>query len=577
VFFLGLILSLFHLFLGPGLLLSRYLKIELRPFDRVLFVFLSSNLIAYTFSGFLVLGGIFGRFSIVVLSLVELVWICSVGFDRFKRFAAGSPTTPNIQVNIGWISLPLFIWLAERLKPFAIDIGNSLKEPFIMWDATVSWNRWALAWLNGLDPAPLYHYPQLVPLSWAQIYAGLGHPIEYFAKIPIIVSFLLMLIAAHKTLQPKSLNWSLASGGIFLGIVHSWMGTYFFGGYVDSFVLCSAVWFLYVIKFEMKAPQLVVLALICGWAASVKQSGFFLFVPFFVFCWRERKVLKQISASLGITIILALLIPVLVFLSLHIRTRMGLDTSEILHVVSLASQNRTWIEVLFNSLELLTNKLGLYLIFIFFGLMTTWRGAGSNVRVFILTGIAPTLCFWSFFYSYDERNLSIAIGVLAVWAAGSLAHVANYLPRLRFLDNWRWVPLLIFLFIATDFIKGQQLANDMITKQEGQYILRGNSNLNNWLLKQENRKFASFNYPYVEWIPSLKPTVKNYSLPDKQSLEELKTSVLNCKINGIVLGGTSCVACKDFLGRLVDENLAIKTSQSFEGYEVYEILCKISQ
>jgi hypothetical protein len=331
--------------------------------------------------------------------------------------------------------------------------GRQYNNVFTVWDAIVSWDRWALDWYQGKLPSITWHYPQLIPTAWSLTYI--------FIDEPIIKQFARWLMGVFEIFIPLTffiMGWLKRSSAYFWGCtVSAWLflklGSQAFGN-VDTALACLsliAISCLLLAFDEADARQHFLLvffgALIAAASAMTKQAGLwtvFIFPIFYSINHSKDKPYRLTRRQW-------LMLISLVFLAVgpwniykQVQITMGLDSSELSTIVSFAHNNRNLSErAVFAYLTLKEHLGGKDYLLYFYLISSTFLMAFSlkiqKIRWILFLINIPHILVWIFMLSYDERNLTyvlpfigLSMGVGLDWLVSNLSQITpNLLIKLQ--------------------------------------------------------------------------------------------------------------------------------------------------
>ena len=291
------VISILQCLLLPGLLITLRMS-RLQWPERLLLAIPLSLILNYFLVLSLVLAGAYTRTALVVIVVIELGLLALSAWKARSRAHLGPGSVGR---GARTISLPaadtaLGALVAVGLIPFAYTAYVQAGTIFTLWDAVVSWNRWAIVWHNGGIPRDSLTYPQAIPVLYSMIYKFIGDPeVQFFPKAlavayPLVAAGTLVRIAS---LHAPSRFVALLSVPIFVWLAgQQYSGLIFvFGGYVDAVIAYFAVVAVYLFALLARARdedpgrfwddrRLYLALVIVSGAAIVKQTGGFLALLF---------------------------------------------------------------------------------------------------------------------------------------------------------------------------------------------------------------------------------------------------------------------------------------------------------
>ena len=395
----------------------------------------------------------------------------------------------------------VIFFLMLALVCFALTLGELYKNKdniFTMWDAVVSWNEWAIQWAHGSVPAGTGQYPQLLPINWSIAYVLMqDHSVQFFNKASVSLFFcytlLILLDDGIRKQQVRSIFGVIFAYYLISHILKSFAVSGLADLPVAFFSFLSILYLLQLyesptLKKNMHQfnASLLTAALLCAAAMNTKQAALFTLLIFtaLIFLIIKKRYThsywqmgRQFLVLLGI--ILALGLP------WHIKKRIDIqkqkDTSNIEYVTQGIHGNRNYWQRNYRALASIDGHLGPAAKYILPILLVAalWRHATALILLFHML---PFLFLWTTFYSYDERNLALALPPTALLLGQGLEVWRNLINK-YFSNTKRVQPfriayvLFAFLIIvlgANSRIKSSYLREQQLTKQR----LSGDTQIN---------------------------------------------------------------------------------------------------
>ena len=198
------------------------------------------------------------------------------------------PIQARIKVN-KWTVVNLIILILLAVYLFT----NKYTLAFRNWDAVVSWNRWAEELSMNDYFAGGNIYPVFFPGLWALIYKAVGGFEHVVVAKTSLMIMPVMVFLSH--LRLYRIHWWLgAVASFFLGYIFLFAIEYpLLNGYMDGPVTacigaCILIWLYssYLYQNEDKSEwthNLLILAMLVGISAVVKQAGLVILTMFIVF------------------------------------------------------------------------------------------------------------------------------------------------------------------------------------------------------------------------------------------------------------------------------------------------------
>jgi len=450
-FILGL-LSLIQITFLPGFLVSKVLKIE--GFIKTLVLSFGLSLII---NHFLIFGltalGIYKTYIIYFIFGIELLLIKLLGFDSYLKLSNLKFYQLNIiqefkQNNSFSSILRTIVYLGclAVVALFLVYMATNIGNIFHTGDDVVSWNKWAVQWSGNSFPAITWHYPQLLPANWSISYVFMKNSnIQFFAKfiMPLFSLFtlLLMLDLAFTTKKTGFFIAVIATGLIIESLCSK---TTIQSGYVDlavAFFAFSSIYCLIKARFAEEKNKVIIYFILgsffCIGASVTKQAGLYIEIlyPLFAYLLVFRNS-KLIGNSEKIKLLLVSFFFMFVLSSVwyvykEIQIVNHIDDSEISYVTNAIHNGKTYFERFMTGIDLLKREFGdinIYFVFIFMFLsiltpLTRW--------LFLLI-IMPFILIWAIFYSYDIRNVTLALPFMGLCYGFGISFIIEKLKFIRF-------------------------------------------------------------------------------------------------------------------------------------------------
>lgn len=196
--YLKAVLALFIIFVLPGLLVVRVLKIDELP-QRWLAVFLSSLVVNHV--AIVIIAALGAKPAVIYAGMVPCLFVTLIVLElrQPKSLAAASEIRSS---DLFWLLFSLIVLGATYSEIWPRGVPAAFEAP----DVSGAWNGWALGWAEGLFPNS-YGYPQFVPTIWAVAYVVTGSQLHYFA----FYCYLVLIVAP------------LALAAMVLGRLHWWL------------------------------------------------------------------------------------------------------------------------------------------------------------------------------------------------------------------------------------------------------------------------------------------------------------------------------------------------------------------
>lgn len=347
-------------------------------------------------------------------------------------------------------------------------------EVFRLFDAVVSWNRWAVDWAHNTFPYKTAEYPQLIPANWSLTYVIINnYDVQLFARalMPLFPLGIMLLL----------LDWSFKQNsqeGLAAVLFFSLMMLYFYepaamiDGYVDiavaffGLLVCSSIYHQSADGLRSWREMLVA-GLFAAGAALTKQAGIFVLAAFAG--WSVWYIRKNYSgqgreAARCLSTVLAVIVIVGAwYLAKELQIARGMDYSAVQLVTHDIYGGASLPQRLINGAGLLVNARG-EAGFPIFVVLSAAFVSGLGCRRTWIGGILSIvyIIIWGLFFSYDTRNLTLVYPVLAlIMARGISVLIGPWSYR------WGWGLIIITISLAgftflTGFFKTVWLSHNLV-------------------------------------------------------------------------------------------------------------------
>jgi hypothetical protein len=467
----------------PGYLVTRWLRLDDGFAKTWVSSFGISLVINYHLTLLLSSVNAYGRSALCILIALEILALgltLQARSSRLPRATAASPLTrflcPEVPGEAAVVSKARLLLLLVGVAPlvyFATFLPGAFTTIFSGYDALVSWNRWAIDWLNGRWPAWTMHYPQLIPANWSMLYAIAGGELQFLPKgLSVFFPATTVLMLIDLGLRKARPEYMLAAA-LTAVLMSESDGLYIASGYADlpiSFFALAPIYLLFCAEEESDGSRVrahVAVATICAAGCGLtKQAGFYLAA---VFPWilllfmrnrfRSSGGMRILPAVAVVTCVLLLLIvPWHVYKEIQVFQGFEVRENPMTYAVhrgrSLPERAiwawRVWDAHLSTALACcLALAVGLSLVF---------RRA---LPLTLLLTIPYTL-IWAFLFSYDRRNLALAwpfigisagAGVGAAWTWLSEGWKARGLPK----HLGAWLAAIAAIGVSTPWILREEI------------------------------------------------------------------------------------------------------------------------
>ena len=317
---------------------------------------------------------------------------------------------------------------------------NSFGSVFLLGDAVVSWDRWAMEWAAGRAAGSGY-YPQLLPTNWSLSYVMTQNTdVKMFAKaiMPLFAlgTALLMLDMFHKTGQ-----WLwLASVSSYTAILYYFCAPKFISsGYMEvASAFFGFLTFYSLLQMAMSrglsSSEVLVPVVFASSAFLTKQGGIFILVAalawLVVYFVRNRRHLswRLAIAALGLILMLNWW-----YVVKQWRVSQGVEGTNLRYLTEKIHAGRSYSERWEHAFGLGENKRGIVIApFVHLAGLIIAVGLGNPLgRVAILGFLLPFYLLWAFFFSYESRTLAIAVPFMGLALACGLATIVGIAARVK--------------------------------------------------------------------------------------------------------------------------------------------------
>jgi hypothetical protein len=371
--------------------------------------------------------------AVIALEILALSRVLRTRRERIRGGAADSPLTrflcPEREGASGGVSkarlLLFFLGIAPILY-FATFLPGAFTTVFAGYDALVSWNRWAMDWMNGRFPTWTMHYPQLIPANWSMLYAIVGNELQFLPKgLSVLFPATTVLMLVDLGLRKSRPEFMLAAA--LTGVLMSESrGQFIASGYADlpiAFFGIAPFYLLHCAESEddSRLRAHIAAATICVIGCGLtKQAGFYLaavFPPLLYLFLRRRfpaaagaRILPTVAVV--VCVVLLFIVPWHVYKEIQVfqgfEARENPMVSGVHHGRSL-SERAIWAWMIWD--DYLTTPLACFVV-LAVGLSIVFRRALSTTLLITL----PFTAIWALLFSYDRRNLALAYPFIGISA-----------------------------------------------------------------------------------------------------------------------------------------------------------------
>lgn len=277
----------------------------------------------------------------------------------------------------------------------------------------------------------------------------------------------------------------------------------------------------------------------CG-SAVVKQAGLFvIFSYILLYLYYSYKDHLSREKYVKVLILFSLIILVIVlpfYIITKIRIAQGLNTSEVEWVTQGIYGGVGYTGRFLKSLGHIGSFAKvkyLFTVVLFFSLFSIFN---KNFRPIFLVFVVPYFFTWSLFFSYDIRNLSIAIPFICISGVAGFEKLFNGFKSIlsnkksaKFFKGYQLIFVFIMVLIALSFNYNSEFLQKEHLKKE--YKI-GNKNLNLLLYNYYNQSGFNgkilTNYQFLGYLPELKNYYKLFHFEnDTNGLEPFRQQLSN--------------------------------------------------
>lgn len=402
------------------------------------------------------------------------------------------------------------------------NIESAFLNVFQLTDAVFSWGRWATDWYSGQYPKYTMNYPQLIPANWGMLYSINGANLESAARtmMPVLVIFTAISYLGSSASRVHCVLAALT----FLALVKMFYDNYLGEGYVDIAVAflswCAiSVWFAMEQKQAFSARRIVLASLLACAAALTKQGGLItvLFLQILHLSYRhDIKLLPGGTWLVAAPLIIATVLTAPYYVVMHYLVHLGMERDVTSYLINEIHQGRNYGQRVLRAWSMITGKLS-PLIAAALIILTLASFLFNRRLKFIAVFAVMAFAVWALLFSYDLRNLSVAVPLVAYAAAGVVASLLELYAGslLQLLDRPKRlssgtcmlaasVALVLLLVLFSRY--------DLAQRESRQVKSRGNPALSAFLeanISEDCSACVLTNYRYMEATESL----RRYYLP----------------------------------------------------------------
>jgi len=535
----------------PGLIVFKLFRFRTNLLDKLLIIFSTSLIANYCVLFLLSPLGIYTRITLSLLIIVELaaiLWlyrkdlltpakaVLEAGQDGlyeithifFPKREEGSAS-----VLYYFVVLILLLFSASSIL-WGINLFlQNLGSVFNAWDAVVAWNRWATIWATSQIPMDSHFYPQLVPANWSISYVLLGSTvIQFFAKGIMPLFTLLMLLGLFNLVLITKRFHFLISILLLQYLLSNSLNNGLSSGYVDIAVAFFSFATLYILikahhTLDIKERgQLYILgALFSAGAAVAKQAGVYMALCYPILVYadvRFSKVIvekKQLRTWI-ISFVLISLIWVSWYVLKEVRILAGMDYANIDRLVDLSAQRYDNPNLFLQIAAAIGPHTEFVILFLLIAIVFPWMDRFYQVLTLVF---APYPLIWAWLASYDTRNLSVFLPVLALVAGYAIDRIILQLTHLSEKSRMTQIPMAIpvafacIALVSLNFIATpQKLAQRQTALQKEIFSPSKNQMLYDLVASNGPQTRVLTNYP-MNFIPGLGKYQARFDFDDYNS------------------------------------------------------------
>jgi hypothetical protein len=440
----------------------------------------------------------------------------------------------GIQVPRRWVAQFVMVSAAIMIIIY-LERFITADHIFTGWDAIVSYNRWAVEWYKNQFPTwtlswgvglRSVQYPQLLPCNISITYAFMGNPtVQLFAKM-IMPLFPLTILLAVLDLALRSKNLGLVFSVTTTGALLLWLaGDRMDSGYADIPMACLAFASVYMLLLSKDAASaternkyLFIGAVLCAGAALTKQPAVYLAAVYPLLSFLlvlDQPADGHIKLKARTVALLYCTSALLIAFWYVFTGTTGLGANILAYVAGAVVHNgRNALERVSFAITSIQTILGPILTYLIIPLGLSFGACHRTLRWLLIGVVIPWFFAWAVLFSYDFRNLALAIPFIGVIAgvglyealSGSAATFAiNTIRR-----QWRLaaVPLVLVGVVLGLLYPDRRLVHHQFELQK----LIGHQQVNQLLYKyQQTHGFKGIiatDYQLLGYLPGLQQYYK---------------------------------------------------------------------
>ena len=534
--FLGT-LALIQCWFLPGFVVLSFSR-QLNNLDKIILSPLLSMFVNYLIVIFLVLINQFNFNNIILVILIEIFLIGLLYIKYSKSIFLKILNLRKVSLKFNFWAFDFIILLFFII--FFFLALNTIGEVIHLGDPIVMWNEWSKdIYLNKIPSTG--DYPLAYPILGAITYILLGtFEIEFFARIVCLIYplwiFIIYLRLKKLILDNKNVLYFTFLISLIL-IFYIFRHYALFIGYVDPilFFITFSLGYLYILFRDKKLSilDLLIVVFAISTPAITKQTGILLtaFLPFIliIFMIKENKEIK-LSFFFKLTFLVFIFSASWYLFKIYGYIFEFGDASNVKSLIKQVKGSNT-----FKLLRGLNYAFGIFypvvIILFLIGLKNFYS------RIIGLFLALPYFLIWALFFGNDNRNLSIAIPIIAFVLSVGLIEVINFIQKKinnKILIFVSTITFFFFIFVFFDFINEKRNREILINKTIEKQMLRGKNIATNNLIYENLKKYEDkifytddYNFTYLpktdNRIILLDCSNLNFQLKDSFLLFSIKT------------------------------------------------------
>lgn len=507
--FLG-VLGLLQITILPGLLIRKNCGLHGGILEQMIQLFPLSLIANYLFIFALAALHLYNRAVLLALIIIELILLAfsyrrflqSPLRDVFSTFSDGflAELKPlrdflTIHTEKGSEILKKWVWVISGCFALSGVIWGlhlcrlNFGTVFSGWDTLFSWNRYAEIWSDGTVPNVRGMYPQLVPANWSVSYVLQGNgAVQFFNTLTPPLFFLMIeLMLFDLGFQRRDCGFFIAAV-ISRFIMKKLLGDGLFDGYMDVPAAAMGLLSFYTLlkaekrNLSCQRKAIILSAIFAAGAAVTKQSGL-ITVPVIILAWRILfpEAVRSFSGTQWLGISAAVLVIIAPwYLHCMLYNTQGTERELIAHGIVEFNESYD----IRHRLRLAADTLGKYAVCFLVGLIGLCF-VPKRYRLIFSLMVWPLTIIWAIFYSYDARNLGLALPFVSMLCGLAVSGFGSFLMRWFARLRMFRIPWIVFgiaaavvlIFALIHFFPNHKLQEDQRTKQKALFGERLNNEL----------------------------------------------------------------------------------------------------